>query len=297
MSRRHLYTLYGHVVSVPFCCSQLTELPPGTVPDLVVEEGPVPRSLENPTWENNNQQAAHGRFLLRGGQRAGRFLVEDGGRVTLQRSPQGEDDRLSAHFITHVAAALMRSLGLVVLHANTVVMNGRGIALAGDSGSGKSTTQAALLNSGGMMVSDDVTVVRLQEGNRFEVLPGFPRMNLCQDAAIMLGREVEDLPRNPLRQTKVVAPHQGRMAQNAQPLHGLYLLGVGSGKQVQITKLSGKEKFTALLSCVYGPMHPNEHPPQFALFSTMADKLDVYKLVRPAEGWWLAEMTEKIIHG
>ncbi len=297
MSERHLYSLYGHKVSLPFRCGQLAELSWTGTPDLMVAEGAVPRSLANPTSQGENWQAAPGSYLLKGGRRAGRFLVESGGRVILERNPDGEDDLLAAHFLSHVLAALMRSLGQVVLHASTVAVADRGVVLAGASGAGKSTTQGVLLSRGGTMVSDDVTVVQRGADERVEALPGMAKLNLCQDAATALGQDVNSLPRNPLRKIKVVAPHRGAMAEKPVPLHRLFLLEPAPTDQVVLIPLTGGEKFAALQSCVYGPMHPGEHPERFLLFAALSQQLQVFRLQRPRSSWSLDEVAGRILHG
>ena len=85
------YTLFGLNLAVPFPCPMLPPAPAGIEPDVTVVEGPVPFSLEAPKVEIDNWQATPDRFLLRGGRRSGRFLVEDGLRIILQRNPNAEN--------------------------------------------------------------------------------------------------------------------------------------------------------------------------------------------------------------
>lgn len=297
MTDRYLYSLYGVTVSLPFACFTLPELSGETVPDITVVEGRVPRRLEAPGATGENWEASPGRYLLRGGRRAGRFLVEGGERITLERNPAAEDAMLAGHFLAAVIAALMRQRGCLVLHANTLALEGRGIAISGTTGAGKSTTLSALLAGGATMVSDDVTVVRRGESGRIEALPGIPKLNLCEDAALALGQDVVALPRSPLRRIKVVATHRGPMATGPVPLHTLYQLGITSGSEVRLVPRTGAGKFDALQSCVYGPMFPDEHSAQFPLFATMAERLAMFRIERPESRWCLDTVAEKIHHG
>jgi len=47
--------------------------------------------------------------------------------------------------------------------------------------------------------------------------------------------------------------------------------------------------------CVYGPLLPQEHPGQFALFAAVAKQVAVYRLSRPAQRWSVAEVADALL--
>jgi hypothetical protein len=294
----YTYSIYDLTLVVPFPCPMLIPAPDGAVPDVTVVEGPVPRSLPAPVMKERTWQAAPGLFLFRGGLRAGRFLVEGGGRIILERNPAAEDELLCALLISSVLAALLRQRGLLVLHANVAVTPRGAIAIAGESGSGKSTTQAALLTCGYRMLADDVTVLRLELDGTVTALPGIPKMNLCEDAAIKLGHDVANLPRNPLMGIKVLVPvAPGDITTVAVPLKKIYLINRHSGEGLIITPLVGVEKFAALQECIYGPQFPEEMPGLFPLVTAVAEQVDIIRLQRPSRGCSVNKVVEAILHG
>jgi hypothetical protein len=292
----YVYTLYNLILAVPFPCPMLTPAVLGAVPDVSIIEGPVPRSLVAPIVEDQNWQASPGSFLLRGGSHAGRFLVEDGQRITLHRNPAAEDQQLCANFIMTVIVALLRQRGQLVLHAN-VVMTPRGaVAISGESGAGKSTTQATLITRGCQMVTDDVSVLQLNIDGQVTVLPGFPKMNLCEDAAIKLGHDVAGLQRNPLRSVKVFVPvAHSDMVTEPVPLKELYLLSCHSGKSINTLRLTGAEKFIGLQESIYGPLFPEEHPGVFSLMRALMEQVEITRLERPAKGCSVNKVAEEIL--
>ena len=156
------YRAYGLTIRVPFACPALTPADEGTWQagvDIVVRESQVPRRLPAPRAADESWDASPGSFLLRGGRRAGRFLIE-AGTVVFERNPGCDDAMLAQHFTGQVLAALLRLRGLLVLHANAVQVPGGVVVIGGDTGSGKSTTAAMLVRRGGRMLSDDVTALR-----------------------------------------------------------------------------------------------------------------------------------------
>ncbi|WP_304617581.1 HPr kinase/phosphorylase [Paracoccus sp. (in: a-proteobacteria)] len=53
---------------------------------------------------------------------------------------------------------------MVQLHASTVALNGRGLIILGPSGSGKSSLALDLMAAGAVLVADDRTDLRVEEG-------------------------------------------------------------------------------------------------------------------------------------
>ncbi|MBW7056853.1 HPr kinase/phosphatase C-terminal domain-containing protein [Paracoccus bogoriensis] len=53
---------------------------------------------------------------------------------------------------------------MIQLHASTVALNGRGLIILGPSGSGKSSLALDLMAAGAVLVADDRTDLRVEEG-------------------------------------------------------------------------------------------------------------------------------------
>jgi hypothetical protein len=296
MKTSYAYTAYGLTLCVPFPCPPLAVAPAGATPDVFVSDGAVPRRLAAPQAEGNMWQAEPGRFLLRGGPRAGRFLAEDGTHVTLERNPAAQDDLLCFYFLDAVLAALLRQRGLLVLHANAAVTPTGAIAISGESGAGKSTTLAALLQHNCAMLSDDITALRLGGDERVQVLPGVPQLHLCEEAAAGLGRDITGLPRYQWRRMKAAVPALSAMAARPAPLRALYLLQTHAGDDLRVHTLTGADKFAAVQACVYGPLLPQEHTGQFPLLAAVAAQVAVVRIERPMARWAVSDVMDVILN-
>lgn len=297
MTMTYTCTAYGLVLRLPFSCPALTPAPEDAIPDVIVLNGVVPRYLAAPAAEGINWQAEPGRFLHRGGMRAGRFLVEGGERVTLERNLAAEDEMLCFHFLSAVLAAVLRQRGLLVLHANAAATPAGAVAMSGASGAGKSTTLAALLARGCAMLADDIVVLQKGQGGHVEVLPGVPQLHLTEESANAVGQDITGLPRYPWRRMKAAVPAHNSMATDAASLRALYLLQTYGGAELRVQLLTGAEKFAALQDCVYGPLLADEHPGLFPLFTAVAEQVPVWRLERPAERWSLNYVAEVILNG
>jgi hypothetical protein len=148
------------------------------------------------------------------------------------------------------------------------------------------------------MVSDDVTVLRLNADAQVEVVPGVFKLNLCDDAALKFGFDIETSQRNPLRKGKVLV----KVAHDAvvtEPvvLKALYLLSRHSGAGLIINTLQGADKFMDLQHCIYGPQLCEEHSRMFAISRALAEQVDMTRLERPAHGCSVNKVAEAILHG
>jgi len=294
----YTYRVYGLTIRVPFACPALTPAETGCITpgvDVVVGEGLVPRRLRAPQASAASWEAAPGLFLLRGGRRAGRFLVE-AGAVTFERNSGCEDVILARCFTDQVLAALLRHRGLLVLHANAVEVSGGVIVIGGESGAGKSTTLAALRDRGGRMLSDDVTALRPGGAPRsVEVLSGVAQTHLTADAAEGLGYTVGPAQLQPWRRMKAAIPTHDGMAQRAGRLRALYILRLSDGDDVVVTQANGGDKVRALQECVYGPMFTEEYPALFPLMSTVVNTVPFFWLERPTGRWSVGEVGDAIL--
>jgi len=297
------YALFGLTVSLPFPCPYLSRIETNLTHDVTVGYGTVPKELagaaaSDDTWKFGFcWQAAPNRFLLRGGMRSGRFLVEGGNRVTLYRNAHAEDDRLLFHLLHPVIAALFRQRGFLVLHASTANTPSGATALCGRSGAGKSTTLAAMLQCECGVISDDITVLRFGASGFVEVNPGTTMMHLWDDAVLGVGLNPAEFGRHSMRRGKAVLSAPGEPCRRPVRLQRLCILEPGEGDEIRVLRLRGSDKFDALLACVYGPFFREEHPGLFELFSATAEQVEIFRIQRPVGRWTVDHVAGAVLHG
>jgi hypothetical protein len=291
-TQTYAYEAYGLVLRLPFPCPALAEARVDARTDVEVVEGPVPSALAAPAASDGWWDAEAGRFLIRGGPRAGRFLVEQG-RVVLERSATAEPRALAAQFVHRVLPAVLRERGLIVLHANAAVTPSGAVALAGEPGAGKSTQMAALLARGCAMVADDLVAVRMTGDGGVEVLPGAPFVRLYDDSARAVG-----LAAHAVGTSKAVVPIEAELAHEPTRLRALYVIRTSPGAgEVRLTRLDGVEKFFTLLGCLYGPVLPDDHRGQFSPLAALAERVTVIRAERPSDRWSVDELAAALLEG
>jgi hypothetical protein len=195
-------------------------------------------------------------------------------------------------------AAVLRHRGALVLHANAMV-TGTGttasaIAISGASGAGKSTTTARLLESGGSLITDDLTVLGAGPAGEVSVQAGIGEIHLTDESVLALGVDTGGLPRYPWR-AKTAVPFPTAVIRGSHPLRDIYLLTVADVPEVTVTRQTGTDLFDALQDCIYGPLLPTDTPRVFGLQAMVCQTVRVWRIERPRSGWSLEEVTERIL--
>ena len=112
-------------------------------------------------------------------------------RITASIAPGQILEDLTTYLYGAVLGFLLRSRGVLAMHASCVANEDGAILLAGDSGAGKSTTAAALDRRGWRVVSDDLTALSLpvETGRPWLAHHAFTHVRLWPTSeAIVIGR-------------------------------------------------------------------------------------------------------------
>lgn len=192
------------------------------------------------------------------------FLYSDGAQFTIDRDgheiwadwPDGYSlEDACTYLIGPVIAFALRFRGAVCLHASSIAVGDRAIALLGVPGAGKSTTAAAFAQLGFPVLADDVAALA-DQGNRFLVQPGYPRVNLWPDSVRALFGSRDALPRiTPTWDKRYLALDQGahRYQSEQLPLGAIYFLdGREPGSATPaVEELTAREAFVTLVANTY----------------------------------------------
>lgn len=158
-----------------------------------------------------------------------KFAIDRQGREIWADWPDGYSLEDACVYLTgQVINFAIRLRGGTSLHASSIAVGDRAIAITGAPGAGKSTTAAAFARLGYPILSDDVAVLD-DCGGTFLVQPGYPRVNLWPDSARTLFGPQEELPLITPTWGKKYLPldrNGYRFQTDPLPLSAIYLLDV-----------------------------------------------------------------------
>ena len=171
---------------------------------------------------------------------------------------------------------------LLSLHSNTIVIDGKAIALSGRSGAGKSTLAAMLLKRGHRLISDDVLPIFEVDGQTYG-LPGSQNLRLWGEAIELIGESTEGLRRADGVRDKYFLPTKIEKTTQPWPLAALIWLERGVTDRHFLRPCKGIFRTRAIFKAIYRQHLWRDYA---AMGSTEITKLSlpgvaVFDLLRP----------------
>ena len=213
------------------------------------------------------------------------FLVDAGGRRISGRE-LGRDgvQALGSYLLGPILSFALLRRGVETLHATVVEVDGRAVAIMGESGYGKSSLAASFLSAGHRLITDDLLLLR---GPRLLAEPGPSRLKLTpQVVRAMLFRHAGAAPLG--RLGKMAVPLEAdRWCGVARPLAAVFVLRrAASGSRVSrttIRDLSPRAAFMEMTRNTFNTAVVDEARlrGQFALASRVAQTVPVRSLSYP----------------
>ena len=152
----------------------------------------------------------------------GQFRAWGGHTIAWSRChPQVDNQDLRTFLLSSAVGALLIQRGLLVLHGNALVKDGKAIVCLGHSGAGKSTLAYALMRQGWLLLADDLVAITADG----RVLPGIPRIKLWEEAAVAFGLDPAQL--QPVRQglrKYLISGSAIDLAPQPVPLQSIYFI-------------------------------------------------------------------------
>jgi hypothetical protein len=247
--------------------------------DVEIRAGPVPAKSDKHAYI---ESVPDGRLLLDLSPDV-RFLVAPN-CIVVDTSHPPESVQWRVRFLGPVLGLLCYLRGVVPLHACSVRIGTRTIAIAGRSCAGKSTIAAALMRRNHTLVTDDICAITSISGRPI-VLPSFPALKLAADSLHTLGFEPQGLAQVWLDTEKFLLPGNEGFDPTPSPLKMVYLLEEAlDGMDHTIIPVNGTEAFEQLGALWYRAEIGRFLYDKATLFSMAArivNQVGVRRLVRP----------------
>jgi hypothetical protein len=181
---------------------------------------------------------------------AGRFAVTDGKRVVADVLPGALPGFVEVTIAGPVLGTISYQRDMLSLHSNTIVIDGKAIALSGRSGAGKSTLAAMLLKRGHRLISDDVLPLFEADGRTFG-LPGSQNLRLWGEALELIGESKDGLRRADGVRDKYFLPSKVEKTTQPWPLAALIWLERGETERHFLRPCKGIYRTRAIFKAIY----------------------------------------------
>ncbi len=229
-----------------FRCEAATDYP-----DCTIDYGEVPKNLTNPDKIGGVYQSQGKQFLLKI-ENVGRYLIENGNTITIDKSPAASTRETIIFLWASAIAALLHQRGLLIVHGSSVKIGESAIIFSGRSGSGKSTMASAFCNlEDSLIVSDDISAIRINETGVPVVLPGYPMMKLWRDSSEKFGIEWDETRYIRENVKKMIVNTSDRFHDHEVNLRQIYLLSYKNSGNAELKEITGYKKLELLTGKIF----------------------------------------------
>lgn len=241
----HRYRLFGLSILSEIPLPELVEDPEDGAADVRITLGPIANSPEAEAGLHIDGDEA---LLVI--PPAGRFLTRAGLEMLIQPAEGVSPRNLRLYLLGSAFGSILHQRGLLPLHANAVIVEGRAIGFMGHPGAGKSTLAAWFHDRGFDVLADDVCVVTPGPGGTHLAHPGIPRLRLWREALEAGGRDASAYERSFDDMDKYTVPTDLERTLPAVPLSHLYLLEKAEDEP-SIERLEGSAAVEAMIANTY----------------------------------------------
>jgi len=244
-----------------------------------VKEVPL---LQDPLYSGDYIQVRHDRCRLEIPGIGVFFMI--GGKELWCASGSGIDKEILDTYLNGLpVSVLLHQRGVLHFHAASIVSEGKGIMVLGQSGAGKSSLTAAFHISGAAVLSDDLTAIRVTDGTPC-LLPMESPVRLRPDIFTKLNLATELVQGvNPVTGKLTLKP--GAYPLGNHLLHQLIYLEKHNGQQFLSDTPAPEEQFSLLRSeiCHWEILHgmPGTEQQYFAQILQLLHVTPLVRIRRP----------------
>lgn len=279
----HGYHVFGLNVHSELLCPELSPAS-FAASDVEVRFEAVPRMLDKAIFSRPTVDVGDSCVLLRVPE-VGRFLVEKGRSIHIQPDAGVDQKSLRLYLLGSCLGAILHQRGITPLHGCALSYGGGAIVICGRSGAGKSTVAAALASRGYAVLTDDVSVLAVQD-QQLMLAPGYPQLKLWLNAMEYFRLSCRDHERVRPDMAKHAVPTTSNFESALKPVRTLLWLNKQAVPAPHLQALTGNARFHAIRKNIYRKKYNALARRQryFSQCQQFSSRLDVFKLARPEVG-------------
>ena len=229
------------------------------------------------------------------------YSVQGGKSIVIEPDDNADQDSIRLFCLSNAFAAALHQRKTIPIHCAALIDKGQLVLVLGDSGAGKSTTMASLIQQGLKPFSDDVCVpFQDPETGKISLFSSYPMMKFWKETLDLVGLNSKvDRKIRPDMEKYGIYFHQSFLTDALAPKLIILMEKSDQVSSPVLTQISGIELFTKLESNAYRGEYlgfsdlKKEH---FMFFTQLANQSACYLLERPLTGNFVDEVAQKIIN-
>lgn len=291
---KYIYTVFG--LKIISDISILELLPSKGKEDIRIIFGKVPSKINVAILETDTYQISKTEFLFYV-KDVGYYYIKNGSLIVIEPEENADCKDIKVYLMGTALGAALLQRGIIPVHGSSVVIDGRCVIFTGACGSGKSTLCSAFRKNGYEFLSDDISVITLNEEGIPMVQPAFPQQRLCSDTAEVMGYDISRLSLACKADDKYVITDYNNFKSEPMPLSAIFEICPKSDCNVEITKVGGTDKLWNFIRNIYCSvilLILGINPDYFRRCIDISRTISFYYLVRPEDKYTVDEQMQVV---
>lgn len=259
---------------------------------IVIGEIPEKHKNEKSNYRFSLEEAL---FQISG---IGRFYINAGNCITINLDLEAQMEDVVMYLLGSVFAILLMQRGFYPLHGCTIANSKHAFLIVGDSKAGKSTIARKAVEEGYYILSDDVTLVKIDEEGSIIAYPSYPSQKLWVDSMNQFGIQLDGKKQIFRRLEKYYVEDDRVFCKDAKELGAIIQLTASEkNESVHISLLSGSTKVQTLINNTYRyefVIAMEKKAEHFNFLKQIINNIDIYRLTRPINGMTVDDQIEAI---
>ena len=245
--RRYYYRIYGFTLVSDYEFPQFLSADETSDPDIVVQIGHITGDIKKLADEGKRFGFREKEMWFNTG--VGLFWIHDK-YISFEGYNGGTIDD-AAQYISGLCLSIFLWLhGMIMLHGACLRLKDKTIIVAGGSGSGKSSTSTELIKRGALLIADDVTGIKKENG-QYYVYPAFPGQKLCADQVEKNGICTEGLNQVKYDLNKYEIPRNDIFYDAPSKVDHMFWIDLGQVDRVKMKDIDGADKVQAVAKAIF----------------------------------------------
>ena len=298
----YYYKVYNFTIQAQFPINELIAIPSQKT-DISITEGHVLSDLNDIISEGDffngtiKYQVNSNKSILLFIKEVGYYYVVDKNKVVIERLEGVTDADIALYLLGTCFAYIVMLNGGFALHGSAIKIGDGCVIFTGNSGAGKSTTAARLIEKGYSLLSDDVCVITFDNHKKPIVHPAYPQLKLWDNSVEKLGYDKNELKTVSDNWAKFRMSAKEVYQNEALPLLQVFELMPFNTNEVRILTLNGFDKVKLLLENTYRNFvipSLNLEQSHFQFCTQLAKQITVKRIERPHNQFLLEELIDTI---
>lgn len=216
----------------------------------------------------------------------GSFIIKEGRQIICYLKEAHDRGTVSQILLCSCMGALLAQRGLPVLHGSLVYFKEKAIIISGDSGAGKSSITARLLQDGAQFMADDTACITFPDAQPWGV-PGFP---LCKLTPNMMDYfhfdKTHAFPMPDNTRQKYALSMENIFHNQPEPIGAMVIVQKEPTDKVSLSPISGSAKLKMYIHSLYRKelYHATGFDREMLQKSiAFCNQVPMYQLIRPMQ--------------